>query len=601
MYIKRSNAGKVLDAHTTASTTQPTDSSKLVNFRLSKRNPIMNCENVDLHELDFEDKLNLFEERFGVHSHRGQLAQLVSDDKSLKPSENAPFKLSEGETELRELLMALVSSIPMLRNIAVSSSGNNSDIEFKGKWMRSQVSKAFFKASVRSTIADLQSFQSAQLKRVGDSAGARDAKIRSLKRIVSEKASELEAMQRQCRALDKERYELMEDVDFLTSSVSASKASQASSKTETSKLREENEALQKTNKELDKSLKRSLAERGQLQNAVTQYAEDLDFATCKMEAAELVARQSKENYARLKRRAKAWRASSSSVKVRVKELQEVQDTMLRIMEGAAGRIDKQNVRKNLNDLKEKRSRLVGRIANLLTRKRRSGTRSSDPSSPQGLNTPPAGSKTQNENSSCRGLKEGVTEFAAATSNAYSDAENAPSPGRSLNSRKFFDSLRKLGSDLMKRRSNETSSDTRGSESSWQRRLDMEFVEKSRLAIEKDVELREVISIQEREMRWMEEQLNIAKDRTAELEVNLQKERHKHRVISRSVSHAIGGCVSVNATSSNFTQRNILLDWCEGNANQGINWTPCDESGEWVPREITVERAVERDVDFASNL
>lgn len=92
------------------------------------------------------------------------------------------------------------------------------------------------------------------------------------------------------------------------------------------------------------------SERTVFRDTVRWYKEYMQEATKRVEAAELEAEQSREQFTRLKRSAKEWRASSFSVNARVRELKEAQGALIRLMDDVSSRMDKRMVNQNIDDL-----------------------------------------------------------------------------------------------------------------------------------------------------------------------------------------------------------------------------------------------------------
>ncbi|CDF37428.1 unnamed protein product [Chondrus crispus] len=522
----------------------------------------------DVDDLDFEDKLALFEKKFckssddGVHS-RSKVSH--GNDNDIEQTGLTP---SEVEMELRGLLKEFISCIPTLQNMAVSSDETD-DVGFNEKWLRSEVSREIFRTEIRTTVSQLRRFQSVRHEQMEHKSSAQNSNMRSLKRMLAERTEELEGLQKKHSALEKERRDLLENVDRLTSSLCACKVFHVPLKEEVTELREENKAKQKTISENEEAMKRNVAERARFQSTIARYREELQLANHHAETVELDAKHAKEESALLKERAREAMASSSAVSARIKELQDVQDAMLHIMQDSSSKTDKQKLRRNLEDLNETRSRLVGKIANLLTGKRRGGTRTSDPSSPRSVNSHAITPKTKNVISTTGAVGDAIHQFAPAASNSNSSNEHAASPSQSASSRKFFENLRKFGGDLVKKKSNQGPNETFPNESPrQQRQFVLENVERSRVAIENDVALRGVIEMKENEIHRMEKELNDARERTAELEICLQKERHKRRLENRSINNSDGQKMTVEASSATITHRKSLFDWQTGKAKNG---------------------------------
>lgn len=539
-------------------------------FPLLSCTPDNNMSTIDSNivELDFEDKLAKFEENFS-QCDRGRLFYSKRSDKRKVRHRigQAPMSFSEIEPELRVLWKELVNCVPTLQNMARTSTDSN-ETDVAGRWLRSDIGREIFKSEIRTTLSQVRNFQTASYDEMDELSSSQNAKVRSLKRILSERTEELEALKRRYRQVDNQKHRLQETVEELTGSVTTCKRTHSPMENEIGDLREQNAGLQKRLFDHEEGAKRFGAERLRFQSTIARYREELQLANHQTETAELELAQAKQTCEELEKRARETKASSSAVSARVKELQDVQDAMLKVMQNAKDTTDPGSVRRNLQDLGEKRSRLVGRIANLLTKNRQSGTGTSNPavteSNTESVPAPSTDTGTNHDGTASSPAVQAATEPSTRGFNNSGNSSDTITASNELdtgNRNPFLDGIRKLGNDLTKVKTNRNRNElTRMASPRLQRKSILDNVEKSRAAIENDVTLREVIELKEKELERMEDELYIAKEKAAALERSLQKERHKRRLENRTISAAPGEQLSVEASSVVLTRRRSLFDW-----------------------------------------
>lgn len=518
-----------------------------------------------IHEPDFEDKLAKFEHNFS-QCDRGRWLYINRTDRHrrhrIKP---APINAAEIEPELRVLWQELANHIPAFQT--ETTSAHSDGPEFSEHFFRSDITKEVIKTEIRTTLSQLRNFHIANNAEMDDLSSSQKATLRSLKRVLSERTEQLEALKRKHRQVDNQKHRLEETVERLATSVTLCKSAHSPLTNELRTLREQNALLHKKLSDSEEGTKRFGAERKRFQSTIARYREELQLANHHTETSELELEQTKQRCDELEKRARDTKASSSAVSARVKELQDVQETMLKVMQDAKDNTDPGAVRRTLQDLGERRSRLVGRIANLLTKSRHSGTQNSAPTAADGAPVPSSGTLTNTDNTASNPALL-ATEPSTGFDNSESSSETHDAAnGPEANNRKpFFEGIRKFGNDLTRVATNRTRNEsTRAASPRIQRKSILDNVEKSRVAIENDASLREVIEMKEKELERMEDALYTSKEKAAALERSLQKERHKRRLENRTINTAPGEQISAEASSVVMTRRKSLFDWQSNNA------------------------------------
>ena len=147
------------------------------------------------------------------------------------------------------------------------------------------------------------------------------------------------------------------------------------------------------------------------------------------------------------------------------------------------------------------------------------------------------------------------------SNLGSSNDTGASKAHCANSRispKLLESMRELGRNLVKKLPNQIwTVSQKSSPGSEECKLVMENVEKSRRAIENNVLLRQVILMKENEMKWMEQELSLARERTGHLEMCLQ-EKHGKRPLGSHDPFRRGRGVSGRILCSIFARQGTNL-------------------------------------------
>lgn len=527
----------------------------------------MSSFDFNTHELDFEDKLAKFEQNFS-QCDRGRWLYINRSNRNRRHRARAkPTRINAAdlEPELRVLWQELLNHIPAVQ--ATRTSAHSDDPEFSGQFFRSDISKEVLKTEIRTTLSQLRNSQTATCDDMNDLSSSQKATVRSLKRVLSERTEQLEALKRKNRQVDNQKHRLEETVQSLTTSVTTCKRTHSPLANEVRALREQDSLLQNKLSDYEEGAKRVGAERKRFQSTIARYREELQLANHHTETAELELEQAKQRCEELEKRARETKASSSAVSARVKELQDVQDAMLKVMQDAKDNTDPGTVQRTLQDLGERRSRLVGRIANLLTKSRHSGTQNSAPTATDGAPVPSSGKLTNTDNTASNpALLAAEPSTGFNNSGSSSDTHDAANEPEASNRKPFLEGIRKFGNEVTRVATNRTRNESaRTASPRIQRKSILDNVEKSRVAIENDVALREVIEMKEKELERMEDALYTAKEKAAALERSLQKERHKRRLENRTINTSPGEQISVEASSVVLTHRKSLFDWQSNDA------------------------------------
>lgn len=468
-------------------------------------------------ELDFEDVLARFETNFSGKQKNTQNRQ-KQGAKDAAPELVQPPHMEEVVPELKILWEELVHHVVKVQNKAPLT-GSACQSGFHASLTRSGIGKQIIKNEIRSILTDLRNPKDMSDGDSDQSLGAEVTSYRSLKKLVTEKTEELHILRRNFKQTDTTKHRLEETVNRLGQEAEACKKIRVLMEEKVVELREQKEVLEKKCFDMEEASTRFNSERARFQSTIARYREELLLASHQTETAQLEASQAKSRAEEVEKRAAEAKASSSAVQARIKELSEVQDAMIALMKEVkeSGKSPAQ-VQRNLEDLGEKRSRLVGRIANLLTRNRQA-----DAGQANTQETAVLAAKARSNTADTSGQSDGVAELTGTP--GYSgdlDPEGAESEGTSR--RPILDGIRKFGNELTRVGTNRNN-----------KKSLLANVERSTAAIENDTTLREVIEMKDREVERLAEELETAREKAASLEMTLQQERHKHRTDNRAIS------------------------------------------------------------------
>lgn len=523
-------------------------------------------------DIDFEDRLSSFEKKFSQCDRGRELYAVRGDHKDVRKVSR--FDAKDVEPELRVLWEELVSHIMQEQNKAGSPTATG-NVDFSEQIFTSGISKEVFKNEIRTILSQLKSLQNTSEVPATDHLGSHRTTVRSLKRLLAERNQALEALQGKYRQLSNQKNRLEERAENLKRTAIDYHRRHIPLEAEILELREQNELLKRGKAADENSIRRLTAEKHRFQSTIARYREELQLSHHQLESAQLDALQAKNRTAELEKRAQEAKASSNAVNVRVKELQEVQDAMIALMKEAQESSDVGVVRRNLADLGERRSRLVGRIANLLTMGRQSRNRGED-NMPEVdvIESNTRTSVTENSRSVGVHIHDDPTAFGNSGSSTENEIESGANSPENASRRPILDGLRKLGGELTR------STTQRSQAHKAQRKSILANVEKSRVAIENDSALREVIELKEKELERMEDELLNAKEKAAALERSLQKERQRKRLQSRSThanTHKEEWKSGADGGSMKVTRRKSLFGWQAGDAEgkRGIGFGGSD--------------------------
>lgn len=525
-----------------------------------------------------------FEKNFNHHETGGKQhvrPERISEEPKLKSSKP---DLKEYEPDLRILWEELINHVLRLQNKApLSNELRNAG--FADVFIGSGISRQFFKNELRAVLSNLRNPGEHNSTYKSTISSSEQVSLRSTKRLLTERTEELEILKKRNKQIDNSKYRLEEMVEHLGKSFEDCKTLHVPMEEEVLELREEKAILNKKSLDLEEASKRFNSERARFQSTISRYREELLLATHQTETAQLEAKQATSRAREIEKRATEAKASSSAVSARVKELQEVQDAMVDIMKVAKESGDTTPtpaVQRNLADLGERRSRLVGRIANLLTKNRKTGN-------DNGAKDPTT-TRTDSGNSNIDSLtprnETTIADSIASPQNNTGSSSEAVlgSSGADGASRKpLLDGIRRFGSELTRAGTNRTAKTATKSL--------LANVEKSRLAIENDAILREVIEMKEKEVERLEDELYAARDKAASLEMSLQQERHKRRLDNRTINSKTGEQTQSKENLVLASRNKTLFEW-QSKASDEISPVGIQREG-FTARRTTIEHTEDR--------
>lgn len=528
--------------------------------------------NVGYEELDFDDMLATFEKKFSQCEKGRQFYDRTSPSNSPTHTHNSLLTshFNGLEPELRTLWQELIQHILQERNKVLSPTSTHS-ADFSHHILSSGITKQLIRTEIRTTLSQLRDFH--LLNHSEDQSPSQKTTIRSLKRLLAERTDALEALQRNHRQLDHHNRRLEDKLDTLSTLAADCRRRHIPMEAEVLELREHSESLRKERSSSEQALHRLTAEKQRFQSTIARYREELQLAHHQTESAQLEALQSRNRVIEMEKRTSEAKTSSAAVNARIKELHDIQDAMITLMKEAQNTTDVGTVRRNLADLGEKRSRLVGRIANLLTNKARHHTNDTAQHSADTPEPKPALALTASPGPNSAPLlnnpSEDRSDHSASSAETGNALHNTSEPG---NKKPILDSLRKIGNEL-----------ARSGTHRAQRKSILANVEKSRAAIENDSTLREVIEMKEKELERMEDELLNAKEKAASLERSLQKERHKKRLEPRSSPSVKEERAPSDSSTIKLSRRKSLFGW-QAMETENEDADPASDANPFSPHE-----------------
>lgn len=494
-------------------------------------------------EMDFEDLLAKFERKFSLCDRGRDLYN--NPDPSDVPREKPAHVLNVSSLapELQDLWTELLTHIQINRGNTLPTSHQHH--QHHHHHLYDGVTREVIRAEVRTTLSQIRHFQNSEPEDSQTLSSSQRATINSLKRRLTERQTQVNDLQRKLKQAELTKYRLREELQTHHLAISDFKATQTKLETQIQGLKIHNASLTKERDDANADLHNMLKERHRFQELLTTFRAEIVTAHHEAATARLEAKQAKLRTNELQKRAKESKESSQAVSSRIKELQEIQDEMIATMQNAESASDASAARRAMASLAEQRSRVIGRIANLLTKNKRTDTSDSPPVAPEQ-------NDTSNSNPDSPFMPFSANSSSSPTPYSLSSgdgttglSENEVSPKRQL-----FSGIRRFGTD--RARPNKPS-----------RKTIIANAERTREAVEKDTEvLREVIEMKEKELERMDEELYDAKDQAASLERALQRERQHRRAKNRNMRSPALEKAKMEQTMYTTTHRKnqTLFEW-----------------------------------------
>lgn len=521
-------------------------------------------------EYDFEDLLDSFEKNFAKKLvQRSSPLDTENAPKSLRPPmmKDEVYDISDFEDELTLFLEEIRKSVLSSRQTAEHGGSHHDDLPGGPDRLEKSIGKEVMRAEIRSVLEKLRNYEEQNLCEE-DASSATKSTVASLKRQVKEANEEVAQLRRQKKQTEIQTRELHD----------ANDACEAKIVLLTGKVRLleiENEEITNKMQNADAAVQEMTIEKKRLEQNVTVLRGELLDSNHRTNQQKLKTIQAERLGEEMEARMLEMRMSEAALSERVKELHQVQEEMLEEMKKVIQSKDVPAARRALTNLSLRRSRIVGKIAAIMTRRHRGNEEIDDNSQAVGQSSTAAG-------------HEGSDELPANESSPSMGGQQSPSVKRFATE---DNSLQKLTSLLGRLRmvGNGTSTTqdgvtTAGDPSEGARRAPQVMSKadrhqiyesnllKSRDAAEKDaVALQEVLDLKSNEIVRLEQELKDAKRQAAKLEEDLHIEK-QHRLKENRNLHVPDDCK--NTEEMEFSARRAttrtLFDWQDYEAERHLS-------------------------------
>jgi hypothetical protein len=528
-------------------------------------------------DYDFEDLLDSFEKKFAK-----KLAERTPPAEETQVALRPPERLPELDaSDFPEELSLLLAEVQRLARFNRRKNGLGEDAG--SERMDEGIGREVMRAEIRSAMTQLKAVEESASV-FGDFASASSSQqttVASLKRRLRELSEEVEQVRKQKKQADVQIRSLKEVQETHQGRVRMLAEKESLLQTE----RGEQDARLR---ELESSSYHLAADKKRLEKNVAMLRTELLQSHHKVSEQKLKTTQVERRVVDLEARAAELRSSESALADRVKELHEVQGQMLTEMKKVVDAKDAPAARRALANLTQQRSRIVGKIASILT-KRGAGAGQSEgepadarmPDPPLGASAS-AGDFTDGFNSRNRSATREVDlslSSPAVGQGGQVEVEMQPSSDGALQKKSSLMALFRLGSSstaggagLGRQRSAERAALIASplSRSGRQQLYEASLV-RSRQAAERDSDvLRDVVENKASEIERLEQELKDAKDQAAVFERELHSERQNRRKENRNL-HVSAEDEAKKQMTSIVQQRNkpsTLFDWQGSASRQG---------------------------------
>lgn len=505
-------------------------------------------------ELDFEDMLSQFEHKFRNCGRGRDLYPQNRTSLSEEPRETHPSFIKDLKPELGDLWEELVHHIQLTRQ-ATLKLDTQKDTPAGPSTLDIGFTKEVFRAEVRTTLSEIRKIHDAQHEDSANLTTSQRSTIASLKRRLRERTEERDTLRHKLKQVEVEKYRLEDRNRAFRTSVAEYEEDHATLEREIYDVNKRCDFLNKRLTDAANEHRRGQFERERLQTTVARLRQEIVGAHHETVSVRLEAKHAKDRVEDLEKRAAETKASSSAVLARVTELQHIQDEMVSTMRATETHADAPAARRALATLAEQRTRVVGKIASLLTRNRRNDNQEAPAHNT--LSSPNVSKDAIVGTTSFQGLSQ--TSPAVHVTDSSDEGPSSPGDGDNGGRKMRFGGIRKFGNELTRAATNRVPA----------RRAMLANVEKTREAVEKDTRaLRDVIEMKESELERMERELYDAKDHAASLEKALQLERQKRRLENRNMRVPAVEQARMEMTESTTSRRKrqTLFQWQTSHAD-----------------------------------
>jgi hypothetical protein len=317
-------------------------------------------------DFDFEDLLESFERKFAKKlANRAPPTDLIVQPSGPRPStmSSGSYNAADFQIELQLLLAEVHQSLVLSRQ----TSPDNGNVKDSGASLDSSIGREVLRSEIRATMEKLRRWDEKSVDDAStDANSSQRASIASLKRCNREANEELERLRR-FKKQGEVKVRNMQDLN-------AKKQGKISLLEEKIKLIEiESHEMDNRMRDSDNTVMTMSTDKRRLERSVAMLRTELLDSHHRLSEQKLLTTQSERRVKDLEARASEMRNSEQALAERVKELHEVQGQMLEEMKKIVDSKDLDAsalpaARRALQNLSDRRSRIVGKIASIMTRR-----------------------------------------------------------------------------------------------------------------------------------------------------------------------------------------------------------------------------------------
>lgn len=314
---------------------------------------------VDGDEYEFDDVLDSFERKFAkTLAQREPLEEAAEKRQALRPLDAiSKYEPADFPEELA-LLLKEVRSI-VIENRRKSAPGSPLS-QNGGDVIEKDIGREVMRAEIRSTLTKLKSMDDS-VTDGDDMNSSQRTTFASMKRRLRENGEEISQLRKQKKQLELKSRNLLESHETYQTKIRMLENKESLTATERGEL-------DAKVREQETSVFHLAADKKRLERNVGTLRTELLHSHHRLSEQKLKTTQAERKISDLESRQSELRENENALSERVKELHKVQGEMLEEMKRVVDSKDSAGARRALTNLAQKRSRIVGKIANILTKK-----------------------------------------------------------------------------------------------------------------------------------------------------------------------------------------------------------------------------------------